>query len=189
MKCLTACLIVVALAPPAWAHEGEDHSAPAAPAPSVEAGSRTEAQTDALELVAVLADGQLTLYLDDFATTEPVAGAQVEVESGIFRAVATQAAPGLYTVPAGPFGPPGRYPLVVSVQVSDVADLLTATLEVAEPAAVAEQPRCWASPWDVRILAGGAGVLLLAGVGVLAARRRQRRTRTEAGRAGGHAHA
>jgi hypothetical protein len=187
MRHSIAVLAAAALALSAWAHEGEDHGAPAAAAPTVAAGARTEAQTDALELVAVLADKHLTLYLDAFATNEPVADAQVEVESGAFRAVARQATPGVYAVPAGPFAPPGKYPLVVSVQAGDVADLLTATLEVAQPAAVAEQARPWAAWWNTRAMAGGAGALLLAGVGVLVARCRQARSQADTERAGVHA--
>jgi hypothetical protein len=191
MKHSFAVLAAAALVLPlsGGAHEGEDHGAPAAAAPAVAAGPRTEAQTEALELVAVLADKGLTLYLDRFDSNEPVADAQVEVESGAFRAVATQAAPGRYTVPAGPFSPPGRYPLVISVQAGDVADLLTATLEVAQPAVVAEQNQLWAAWWDARTMASGAGALLLASIGVVAARRRHRQacTQADAAETSGHA--
>ncbi len=180
MKHAIAVLAVAALALPAWAHEGEDHGTQRSSAPIVQAGPRTEAQTDAFELVAVLADGRLTLYLDAFATNGPVADAQVEVESGAFRAVATQAEPGVYAVTAVSFGPPGRYPLVVSVQAGDVADLLTATIEVPQPAAVAGQARSWSSWCDAPAMTGGASALMLAGVGVLAAWSRQRRARTQA---------
>lgn len=167
---------------PAWSHEGEDHGAPAAAPAAVAAGPRTEAQTEAFELVAVPADGRLDLYLDDFATNEPVADARVEVESGAFRAVADQVAPGLYTIPAANFAPPGKYPLVISVQAGDVADLLTATLEVAQPAAVAGQARSWGAWCDAPAVAGGASALT--GIGILAVRRRHRRARTQADAAG-----
>lgn len=170
MNHAVALLVTAALALPLWAHEGEDHAGQAAPAHAVEAGPRTGAETAAFELVAVLADKGLTLYLDRFATNEPVADAQVEVESGPFRAVATQAAPGLYAVSAGHFSTPGKYPLVISVQAGDVADLLTATLEVAQPAVVSEH----AQLWDTRALGGAAGALLLAGAGLAAVRRRKR---------------
>lgn len=179
MKRSIAILAAAALALPVWAHEGEDHGTPAA-APAIAAGPRTEAQTDALELVAVLADGKLTLYLDRFATNAPVADAQVEVESDPFRAVAEQVAPGIYQVPAESFGLPGRYPLVISVQAGDVADLLTATLDVAQPAAGAGPARPWTAWWDAQVIASGAGGLLLVGAVVLAARRRHRQACTQA---------
>lgn len=180
MKYPMAVVVTLTLAMHAWAHEGEDHGAPVPPAPIVQAGSRTEAQTEAFELVAVLADGHLSLYLDDFATNTPVAGAQVEVESGAFRAVADQAAPGVYRVSAGSFDHPGRYPLIISVQAGDVADLLTATLDVAQPAVAAERYPRWLAWWDARAIAAGAAGLLLAGIGIAAARRRQARSQADA---------
>jgi hypothetical protein len=172
MKHSIAILAAAALALPVCAHEGEDHDTPAA-VPAIAAGPRTEAQTDGLELVAVLADGKLTLYLDRFATNAPVADAQVEVESGPFRAVAEQVASGIYQVPAESFDHPGRYPLVVSVQAGDVADLLTATLDLAEHPSIAGQARPWVAWVDTPVMAGGAGALVLTGIGVLVARRRQ----------------
>lgn len=181
MKRPTAIIAILTLALPLWAHEGEDHSAPATPAPIVQAGVRTEAQTEAFELVAVLAKSTLVLYLDAFGTNEPVADAQVEVESGAFRVVATRIAPGLFAIPGAYFGPPGRYPLVISVQAGEVVDLLTATLEVAQPFAVAEPTQVWAAWREPTTMAGGAGVLVLAGIVV--AWRRQRRVRTQAGTA------
>ncbi len=187
MRHSIAVLAAAAFSLPVWPHEGEDHGAPAAAVPTVAAGARTEAQTDALELVAVLADKHLTLYLDRFATNEPVADAQVEVESGAFRAVAIQTAPGVYAVPAVSFGPPGRYPLVVSVQAGDIADLLTATLDLAEPPSIAGQARPWVGWVDTPVMAGGAGALLLAGIWVLVARRRQARTLAHTERTTPHA--
>ena len=189
MKHSIAILAAAALALPVWAHEGEDHGTPAA-APAIAAGPRTETQTDALELVAVLADGKLTLYLDRFATNAPVADAQVEVESGAFRAVAEQVAPGIYQVPAKSFDHPGRYPMIVSVQAGDVADLLTATLDIAEPPSVAGQARPWVTwvTWvDSPVMAGGAGALVLVAIGVVAARR-YRRGRTQTNTGGTTAH-
>ena len=176
-----------AWARPAGAGGGEAPGARGGAPPAVAAGARTEAQTEAFELVAVLAEGRLTLHLDVFATNAPVADAQVEVESGAFRAVADQAAPGVYAVPAVSFGPPGRYPLVVSVQAGDVADLLTATLDVPQPAAVAGQARSWSSWCDAPAMAGGVSALMLAGVGVLVARRRQAPSQAAAAGTGAHA--
>jgi hypothetical protein len=172
MKHSIALMVIAAMALPVWAHEGVDHGTPAAsPAASPAVGAmapRTTAQTEEFELVAVLAEKHLTLYLDRFATNEPVASAQVEVESGAFKAVATQAAPGLYTLPGETFTHPGKYPLVISVQAGEAVDLLTATLEVVPPPVVAAP----AQPWDARVV-GGAAALLLVGAGFVAVRRRR----------------
>ncbi|MES2089528.1 MAG: hypothetical protein V4532_06065, partial [Pseudomonadota bacterium] len=80
------------------AHGGEDHGEPAATPVLLGQAPRAQAQTEDFELVAVLtqavaaeskASPVLTLYLDRFATNQPVGGATVEVESGAFKAVAT----------------------------------------------------------------------------------------------------
>lgn len=161
----------------AGAHGGEDHGeAAAAPVQGGQA-PRAAAQTDDFELVVVLtgahASGEpehdhptvqpvLTLYLDRFATNAPVGGATVEVESGAFKAEAKQVEPGVYTVSGQIFAKPGRYPLTVSVQTDDGADLLEASLQYEAPKAAAPESNfAWRKPggW----VAGLALVLIIAG--------------------------
>jgi len=104
----------------------------------------------------------LTLYLDRFATNAPVGGATVEVESGAFKAVAKQVEPGVYTVAGQAFAKPGRYPLTVSVQTDDGADLLEASLQYEAPKATAPASApVWrkVAGWA----AGAALVLIIAG--------------------------
>jgi hypothetical protein len=167
LKHLISFVAIAVFALSAWAHGGEDHGEGAAPAMTDNVAPRASAQTDEFELVAVLADGKLTLYLDRFASNEPVPDAQIEVESGALKAVAAQVAPGVYTLPGGAFVQPGKYPLAISVQAGDVADLLTATLDLAQPAAGVEHAHGW-SEWAVW---GASGALLLAGVGLVVMRR------------------
>jgi len=97
------------------------------------------------------------------------------VESGAFRAIATQTAPGLYALSGEHFTRPGTYPLVITVQAGDVADLLTATLEVAQPAVVIETVQSW----NLWALGGALGALLIASVGLLSVRRRKPVASTE----------
>ncbi len=160
---------------PAWAHGGEDHSHPEdaakAATPSTPQGPRASAQSEEFELVATLADKQLTVYLDHYASNAPVADAQIELESGAAKHVARQTQPGVYVLPGAAFAKPGKYPLVFSIQTSASADLLTATLAVAQPAAEAAKPV--AQALDRRIVWGAAGALLLAGIGVVLFRRRK----------------
>ena len=95
---------------------------------------RASAQTEDFELVAQAQGTTLTLTLDRFATNEPVADAQIEVESGIvLKQTAKQIAPGVYMVQATPFGVPGSYPLSFFVQSGDTSDLMATTLEIAAP--------------------------------------------------------
>ena len=157
------------LAMAAWAHGGEDHGDGAAPAMVGDIAPRASAQTEEFELVAVLTQGKLTLYLDRYADNTPVADAEIEVESGAFKAIAAQVAPGVYALPGEAFALPGKYPLAISVQAGERADLLTATLDLSGPSAGVEHK----PSWDVRATWGAAGALLLAGAGLVVVRRRK----------------
>ena len=59
----------------------------------------------------------------------------MEVQSGGVQAAATEVGPGTYRVAGGAWTQPGAHALTISVQTSDTADLLSATLDI--PAAVA----------------------------------------------------
>jgi len=181
--CMPLLAFPLLCASPAWAHAGEEHShaeeavadGVAAVAPPVAATfPRTTAQSEEFELVASLANNSLTLYLDHYASNEPVLDAQIEVESGTLKGVARQTEPGVYVMPAAALGKPGKYPLLFSIQTETSADLLTATLQVdqadahlsdtsSQPAVNRIDPRLY---W-------AAGALLLLGVGVVLIRRRR----------------
>ncbi len=167
MKRLATLFVVTVLALTAHAHGDEDHGDEAAPPAVVaEAGPRATAASEDFELVALPQGGQLLVYLDRFATNEPVASAEVEIESGAFKAMASAVSPGVYAVAGDAFKAPGRYPLTVTIQTDaksgGVSDLLSATLEVAPPAASVAPA---SSPWA---LEAGLGVAALALVALLA---------------------
>lgn len=162
--------LLLGLAGPASGHEGEVHGDEGkvhAPIPA--AGPRFEAATPDVEVVAVLQDGEVVVYLDRYASNEPIADAAVEIESGENRAVARPLAPGTYAAPAAWLARPGKYPVVVTIQSPEVSDLVTGTLEI-EPA---NPPPAQRAPGDFAWIAGSAlaGIALLAGVVVLGRRR------------------
>lgn len=154
------------------ASDGHTHAAPAAVA-VVTAGPRTSAATEEFELVGALDGKVLTLYLDRFASNEPVPKAHIEVESGVLKAVAVEVSPGVYTVPAGALATklaePGKHVLTISVQTEDSADLLNASLEVGQPAAGVTHAHA-RSEW---VVWSAAATLLLAGAALAAIRRRK----------------
>lgn len=164
-RCLAAVVCAACLtAGPALAAEGGG----AVPKVSAQTGAadvttRSEAQSELFELVAASGNGQLTVFLDRYATNEPVTGAKVEVESGNWKAVAQENGDGSYRVKTEQFGKPGRYPLQFTVQAGADADLMETTLVVAEAA----EPDAASSSWNSLTLwrAGAA----LAGLTVLAA--------------------
>ena len=170
---LTACW-------PTFAHEGEDHGpAPVAPIQtSTSSPARMEAVSPDVELVVTLESGLLHLYLDRFATGEPINQAQVELAEGGKTIAMQPAGAGLYTAPAAWLAAPGKHDLTVSVQSAEVNDLLAGSLEIsptqtAAPTAGAslmERIRsapAWAS-------AGLGLLLLLIGLGIWQRRRNPR---------------
>lgn len=154
----------------ALAHGDEDHGAAAKPASVADVAPRAEAQTELFELLATAGNGQLTIYIDRYASNEPVTGAKVEVESGDWKAVAPAAGNGSYRVSAPQFAKPGHYPLLFTVAAGADSDLIETTLVVAEaarPAAAAGLPGAGSMWWWV-----GGALAALAGISLLLKRRR-----------------
>jgi hypothetical protein len=86
------------IAAAAVAHEGHDHGAPP-PAAVTTSNPRVTAQSDAYELVGVLRGDRLGIYLDRFASNEPVTDARITVTVGGDEEVQAGAgADGTYTV-------------------------------------------------------------------------------------------
>ena len=131
-----------------FAHGGEDHGEGAKPAEVTTAGPRAEAQTDLFELVATPHNGLLTIFVDRFANNQPVSDANVEIESGKWKAVANAVEGGAYQVAAPQFAVPGSYPLVFTVTAGDDADLLETTLVIGEAVSATTPGNLpWRSTW------------------------------------------
>ncbi len=139
---------------PAAGIADEGHGSSPEPAASASLATRIEAQSDAFELVAILDDGKLTLYLDRFTSNEPVPNAKIEIQSGAYKAVAQADGHGAYTVPADALTKPGQYPLVFTVQAGETSDLLNGTLTVPQPAVQSPHGRDW-TQWLAWIAGGG----------------------------------
>jgi cobalt-zinc-cadmium efflux system membrane fusion protein len=116
------------------AHEGHDHG-PAAPAARVDAAPRGEAASDAFELVAVAQGETLVLYLDRFASNEPVQGATLTVEAP-GGSVTAEAAGSTYRIKAPWLAKPGHTDLIVTVTAGDVTDILPVSIDVPDRAAM-----------------------------------------------------
>jgi hypothetical protein len=112
------------------AHEGHDHDAAPLPA-SVSIAPRAEATSDAFELIAIAQGSELSIYLDGFATNEPVQGAAIEVETPN-GPVTARVHGDAYRIPATWLSKPGRYDLIFTVTAKDGADVLPLTLEIPE---------------------------------------------------------
>lgn len=144
------------------------------PSPAVSAGSlpRLEAKSEAFELVATLSSTELSIYIDRFATNEPVLKAMVEVETDGLKAIATMHADhGDYTM-ADPamlkrLSTPGSHALVFTVTAGDEADLLEGSLVTSLPVAAG------AASLPTTAIAAAAGVALAIVLLAVAWRRRR----------------
>lgn len=174
MKRLLILALACALARSVWAHGGEDHAHPSAPAPVTTATPRMSSATEQFEMVGVLEGKRLTIYLDQFGSNTPVAKAHIEVESGAWKAVATEIAPAVYAVSADLLAQPGRHPITFTVQWGDAVDLMEASLDVAPPGA-ATSDAAHARPWRVWAFAAGALALALTAMGMVIFRQRKQR--------------
>ena len=169
-----ALLLATAIAFPAWAggdaSDGHTHGAPAAaPIPVTASAPRAVAATEDFEVVAVLEGKHLVVYVDRFASNEPVAKAKVEVEGAGLNGLAREAAPGTYVMDLAAALPPAKHALTISIEAGDTADLLSATLDTSQPATSSEHAHSRAE-WVVWIVA----TLLLLAAGALLIVRRNR---------------
>jgi LPXTG-motif cell wall-anchored protein len=160
-----------------WAHGGEDHGEAPKAAVVVSSSPRVYLTTEQFELVGVMNGEVLTIYLDQFATNSPVEKAQVEVESGSWKAVAKETGLAVYTVDAAPLSQIGKHPLTVTVQSGDDSDLMSGMLEVGMPgkASGPDEHTHFKSEWAIW---SGAAALLLAAIALLAKRRRKHSRKT-----------
>ncbi len=179
--CILAVLLNVSLPQLGSAHEGHDHGAPPPPV-SHTVAPRAEAASADFEIVAVAGGDRLSIYLDGFRENEPVAGAQIEIDSpaGILKPTADK--PGVYSVTAPFLGKPGRYDLAFTVLAGDKVDVLTATLTVPETTkttlapAAAGKPDRLAATADLSTLVAALGGFL-AGIAAMLPGSRSRRAR------------
>lgn len=152
----------------AGAHEGHDHGAapPAASVAAPPAGARAEVVGTAFELVAVADGASLTLYLDAFATNEPLAGADITVETPAGPVKATKDRD-RYRLDAPFLAEPGRFDLIATVAVGSALEILPLTLvtTAAAPARGTTDSR-WLASWRPPLPDWALGSLvLLTGVG------------------------
>ncbi|MBN8935122.1 MAG: HlyD family efflux transporter periplasmic adaptor subunit [Rhizobiales bacterium] len=135
---ITTLVMLLLPAQQSLAHEGHDHDT-TAKSVAVPALPRAEAISESFELVAVARSGEVVIYLDRFATNEPVPDATVVVETSQGSAEAKPFADGTYRLAAPWAAFPGRYDLIATVTQGTNADVLAFTREI--PQAMQTSPR------------------------------------------------
>ncbi|MGE4240736.1 hypothetical protein [Ramlibacter sp.] len=139
-----AALAALALAClPSLADDGHNHGAEPAAAEG-RASPRVEAHSDLFELVGVVEKGQMTVYLDRYATNEPVTNAKIEFESGSQKGAASPQPDGTYLINFDALSKPGELPFSFTVSAGSDTDLLAGELHMEDPHAREEAA---AKPW------------------------------------------
>lgn len=123
-------LLAILVGIPANAHEGHDHDKP--PPLNLPVAPRIIAVTPDLELVGVLSGKeQLTVFLHEFATNHPVAGAKMTVSADADSIEAKSEGPGVFTLAAPWIAKGATVDLIFSLKLANGGeDLLTGRLEV-----------------------------------------------------------
>jgi hypothetical protein len=160
-----AILAALVGATPLFAHEGHDHDA--TPPALAHVSPRAEAQSDNFELVALPKGDEIEIWLDRFATNEPVEGASISIETPAGPVEATARGAGLYRAPAPWARNPGTTDLIFTVMAGADMDVLPAVF-VAPPvhasgAEAASSAPGGAIPSWIAVLAllGGAAIPIL----------------------------
>lgn len=114
-----------------WAGEGHDHG----DVPAAMAGPalpRFTAVSELFELVGVLDDKHLTLYLDRAADNSPVKDAKLELELGGVKVPVQAHGEGLFEATLSAVPAPGEIPVAATVMAGEETDLLAGELDVHE---------------------------------------------------------
>jgi cobalt-zinc-cadmium efflux system membrane fusion protein len=168
-----ALALAIATAAASFAGDGHDHGD--APAPTAGSASpRLSAHSDLFELVGIVDGGVMTLYLDRYASNEPVTGAKIEYEAGADKGIAQPQADGTYVIRLAALGKPGELPFSFTVSAGADTDLLAGDLDIHDPHDHASEAPRALLPW-LSIAGAGAAALAIALVlarKVRAARRR-----------------
>lgn len=166
-RIFSTALFLVLIATTALAHGGDDHThdePPSAAAAGSGGTPRLELTSSNVELVAAVAGRQLTIYLDQLASNEPIDDAVIAVTAdGIAAGTAKAAGSGTYTLAAPWADEPGVKALKFSITVGAATAVLEGKIEIAVAASTAHAP---AASWQTIlgepqtwIVAGGALVL------------------------------
>jgi cobalt-zinc-cadmium efflux system membrane fusion protein len=156
-----------------WAAGDHDHSHDT-PVAAGSASPRVSSQSELFELVGVVDNGEMKIYLDRYASNEPVTGAKIEVEAGAAKGMATPQPDGSYSFRHELLSQAGSLPVSFVVVAGADTDLLGGDLVLPDPHAGDDHAGA-TRPWlRWAAYAGAALVLALALIAAAAWRQRRR---------------
>jgi hypothetical protein len=166
---LIAAVLWTAFATPAFAGPGHAHDDSAVSA-SPAATPRFGTHSDLFELVGVLDGETVTIYLDRYATNEPITDARIEVDAAGQTTVAAPAPDGTYRMTLAGVSKPGRHLMTFTIAHGAEADLLEGAFDVVEATqinAIHGGGRTW-----LYAVVGAAILSVVIGIALMRGRRR-----------------
>ncbi|PWE82124.1 hypothetical protein XF30_31620 [Bradyrhizobium sp. SUTN9-2] len=151
----------------AFGHEGHDHGDAEKTAVVSSAYPRIAARSELYEVVGILKDGRLSVFIDDAVTNEPVSDAALQVTVGDSDPIeASIREDGVYTAPIPNGTPSGSVEVIFSINASRGNDLLVDSFIPRAEARPAQQKH--APGWLLSTRAAiAASVLAALGFGLL----------------------
>jgi cobalt-zinc-cadmium efflux system membrane fusion protein len=155
-----------------WAAGDHDHSHDT-PMPAATTSPRVSSHSELFELVGVVDNSEMKIYLDRYASNEPVTDARIEVEAGAAKGTAAPQPDGSYSFRHELLGRPGTLPVSFVVVAGADTDLLGGDLVIPD-AHAGDAPSDTTRSW-LRWAAYAGAALLLAGIAAAAWRQRRRK--------------
>jgi hypothetical protein len=132
----------VAWAASAYAHEGYEHT-PATSGAGAASAPRLAVESEVYELVAILKDGRLTIYLDRFEDNTPVPDAKITVMIDGEPVMAESSPDGTYVLTSNLFSGRDSVELIFDIRAPGVDDLLIGRLWLPAPVSGKGGPTSW----------------------------------------------
>ena len=146
-------------------HSGDEGHAHDAPAATSSQSPRVIATSENFQLVGILKNNRLTLFLDREPDNSPVLDATITVTSGDKTASAERQADGTYAVATDAFAKPGENDLQFEIKAGEQFDLLGGVLAVPAP----PQSSSVVSAGFLSLLHSGSSTALLSALAIVAA--------------------
>ncbi len=130
--CLSALVLSLSVS---LAHEGHDHGDDRKPAAVSSAFPRVTARSDLYEIVGILKNGELSVFIDDAVSNQPVTDVNLQVTIGDAEAIEAKRGPNRYTVAFSDADRTGSVDVIFSVSGGKGDDLLVDSLTLSQPIA------------------------------------------------------